>query len=115
MANGLLWKEIRYTKEAVAWQAWTVSYLELRKKKKKGGGIKSYILPNYISFTNKIFKKTYIRFMKNEQEISVRQWGQNYSDQRTLIGITKNIISIKRQNTSSYLTWIGVVSIGSYQ
>lgn len=47
--------------------------LRAKEKKKKGGGIKSYILPNYISFTNKIFKKTYIRFMKNEQEISVRQ------------------------------------------
>lgn len=79
-------------------------FLFRAKETKKKEGIKSYILPNCISFANKILKRKYIRFMKNEQEMSVRQRGRNCSDQLPLIGITKNILSIKRQNTSAYLT-----------
>lgn len=32
-----------------------------------------------------------------------------------LISVTKNIFAVKKQNSTPYLTWIGVVYIGSYK
>jgi len=55
MSSWLSWREIRYIKDAVAWQEQKVSFLELRERERE----KSPILPNCISLSNKMLKKKY--------------------------------------------------------